>query len=37
LHRTNPRYLYIWKRYYHRLDGFGCKDEVDYVHQYVVR
>jgi SdrD B-like domain len=30
-------YLYIWKRYYHLLDGYECMDEVDYVHQYVVR
>jgi hypothetical protein len=35
--RSNPRYLYLWKRYYHLLDGSDCMDEVDYVHQYVVR
>jgi hypothetical protein len=35
--KKNPKYLYIWKRYYHLLDGSDCMDEVDYVHQYVVR
>jgi hypothetical protein len=35
--KKDPRYLYLWKRYYHLLDGSDCMDEVDYVHQYVVR
>jgi hypothetical protein len=35
--KKDPKYLYIWRRYYHLLDGYECMDEVDYVHQYVVR
>lgn len=35
--KKNPKYFYIWKRYYHLLDGSDCMDELDYVHQYVVR
>lgn len=34
---NNPKYLYIWRRFYHLLEGYECMDEVDYVHQYVVR
>lgn len=35
--KKDPKYLYIWRRFYHLLDGYECMDEVDYVHQYVVR
>ena len=35
--KGKTKYLYIWRRFYHLLDGYECMDEVDYVHQYVVR
>lgn len=35
--KGKTKYLYIWRRFYHLLDGYECMDELDYVHQYVVR